>query len=529
MKKLFLVFILLLGVSFAQQSKNRQSVELPEFVILGQNKVSVSKANKIKPDFLSVVSNEFLKPEYLPEEILTGGLSDPDPLKFNLFDSTGTFRGFIEAGAGIYSLPKGKISYIYPFQNGIFEGSLSGENQREYLPNTDFQNIDGVASVSLFTNRSASFLPATQFKFYGGYKRNSYNFFGSAISDFNRKLSNGFGGVQINNLLNPHFIFSVDISDNFSNISDENFKENLLNVKSFIKTSVSNFALAVNLDYKRQNLTNNLVSSKNFNYFFIRSSLGFDATSLIRVQAGVNYFNSGGTNNIYPYGSVAIKLNNSLTLFGEYSPSVELLTNLSFLEQNKYFIPQQFINKLVKYSNSFKASIKYEYRRILEIDAGAQYNNSPFYPYFSESSTKGFFTSLDADAESIGGFVNLFFHLGRFGYFYSSAEYNNTTDNNGNTIPYHPKAKANLVYGYEFLFGLKAELDVYYNSKSYADLQNTKEVKQFFDAGLNFDYKLMQNFSVTLKVNNLSDHKNFYWLGYQEKPVDVIAGIKYRW
>ncbi|MGB5529199.1 MAG: hypothetical protein WBQ32_04445, partial [Ignavibacteriaceae bacterium] len=142
MKKLFFtIFLCFTGLIFSQE-KN-PNVELPDFVILGRDVVSVRKVEKLNPDFVSTVSNEFLKPNYKPDQLNVVDISNPVENDLSLIDSVNYRNGFIELKSGRYQLPAGEINYAYPFSRGILHGSVKGLNQLQYVDNSDRQTLEG--------------------------------------------------------------------------------------------------------------------------------------------------------------------------------------------------------------------------------------------------------------------------------------------------------------------------------------------------------------------------------------------------
>jgi outer membrane receptor for monomeric catechols len=126
-------------------------------------------------------------------------------------------------------------------------------------------------------------------------------------------------------------------------------------------------------------------------------------------------------------------------------------------------------------------------------------------------------------------FTDLLFHLGPYGVFYGKAELNETKNDANYFIPYHPRGKLTLLYGYEFPFGLKTEASMNYASESFVDISNTQSLPAYFDLGLKFSYKIVQDFNFTVKLSNLLGDDIYYWNGYKEPPLDLIAGFKYMW
>jgi len=120
MKKYLMLFLLPYIMIFSQDDKSKNpNVELPDFVITGADVVSIKRADKIKPDFVSTITSDFILPLHSPEELGLKQLSNPIKEDLKLLDSTHFAKGSIKANAGIYTLPGGELSYAYPFKDGI--------------------------------------------------------------------------------------------------------------------------------------------------------------------------------------------------------------------------------------------------------------------------------------------------------------------------------------------------------------------------------------------------------------------------
>jgi len=121
MKKNILLFILvLIPIVFAQETHQKDpNIELPEFVITGIERVALPVLPKPKADIVTIISDDFIKPSYSPEELNISTLSDPEKKDADIFQKVNSFYGNVNAGLGIYTLPTGQISLGSPFQNGL--------------------------------------------------------------------------------------------------------------------------------------------------------------------------------------------------------------------------------------------------------------------------------------------------------------------------------------------------------------------------------------------------------------------------
>lgn len=531
MIKNLIIFIFLFASFsiFAQEQKQNSDVQLPDFVITGKDIVTIKKAQKIPPTFVSTISDEFIKPILPNEGLPVKELKTPIKGAMTLIDSLNYLNGSFSVGAGIYSLPSVNLNLTAPFSSGLFEFFGDGINDIAYVPNSERYHINGGANLLLSVSDQSSFLPGTQIKFHGNFGTSSYKFFGSDIPTYRRVFNNGNAYILFDNLMSKYFIFSAKVNDDITSLQNESYSENMFDLTGFAKLSLSNFNLGTDLTYKKQTLKNNFVNNSFYNFIALKPTIGLSFSKLTDISLGFNYEHSGSENFFSPYAALAFKVSNSVTLYGEFNPRAEFLGGEYFLRQNPYFMPQRFSNIFLKKDNSFNASVKYEYFTYFEIDGGFRYYSTNNLPYFIDTSGIGMFGLTTISGESSSVFINVLFHPGPSGVFYGTAELNDTRDTKNYNIPYYPKVKLSLNYSYNFDIGLEAGATVTYYSGIYTNLMNQNLLNPFINLGLNFSYEVHPNFYLTLKISNLLNNGNYLWNGYKEMPVNILGGINFRW
>jgi hypothetical protein len=545
-KKIFITLFLFSLTAAAQDDRPNPNVELPDFVITGTDVVSVQISDKLAPEFVSTISEEFIKPRFTPEEL---GLREPShPMKneIKLFDNADYLNGYLSAGVGLYTLPSVKFRYTYTADNLILEGIGLGMNRRAYeyedafknkIENTDRYSITGVANLSYIISNDADFLPYTNFKLHGDYGLSSYKLFAFPDTTFKRNLNKGNFSFSMNNLSNKLLIYDFSVGDNYTFLSDEKFSENTLRANGMAKVLLKNVTFGAKIYYLRQWLESHIdfpvaVEQHGARDFLnMQTTVGLEVTKLVRASFGFNYAATKSQNYFSPYLAVALKVDKNLSFFGEYAPAAEFLTAGDFLRENEYLNYRSVINHYFKKSTIMNFAVKYEYDKYFQIDGGLGYFYASNYPYHDTISSGKFDLKTADEVKSFTPYLNLLFHPGPFGMFYGTIKLNDTrtADTLNQIIPYHPALRAALAYSYNFNFGVQAGVKLDYASKSYVDINNEKEIEPFIDFSLNFSYKFMPNFSLTLQLNNLLNNKNYLWDGYRETPVDIIAGLNYRW
>lgn len=537
MKKIMLLTILLIpALMFAQDTKrSNPNVELPDFVITGKEVVTVEKAKKIPPDFISTLAPEFIKPAYSPEQLELKEFPNPIENKLNLFDSLNYHNGWLESGIGSYFLPVGKLTYSSPFKNGIFEGRVGALNQRAFVKNSEKYLFNGGATLYYFINSDFSAFDGMKLKLNGNLATSGYRFYGAAINPYTKRtLNTGDFSFTINNFSGSEFIYNIELSDELANIEEEKFSENLFGADGYMRVNFSAFNLGLNATYKRQFILNEFQNNSEYYFVKARPTAGLDLSDVLRIQAGISYAQDGKHSFSAPYASAALHLSQDLTLFGEFAPDVDFLTENYFIRINPYINISSITNSFFEKSNVLKAVLKYEYGKYFEIDGGVTYFTSDEIPVYALNINEGTFKVINVGGSSVTGFINMLFHAGPFGVFYGTAQFEDARDDNNNILPYHPKGTTSLNYNYEFSIGLNSGVSLYYTSdflgaRVDGNSISTRPRKSYIDAGLNFSYKLTPGFFLTLDINNLFNHENYKWLGYKELPLNIIGGIKFNW
>ncbi|MEJ2507814.1 MAG: hypothetical protein P8Y81_16250, partial [Ignavibacteriaceae bacterium] len=334
--------LLILLVSYAmifpqdEESKN-PNVELPDFVITGSDVVSIRHADKIKPDFISTITSDFIFPSHSPDDLGLKQLSNPIKEDLKLLDTTHFAKGSIKAEAGIYTLPGGELSYAYPFNNGILNANVGGSHQRAYVDNSDRYYFYGGAGLQYLLPMNNDVLPGTKFNLNGDYNSYSYKLFASDDPEMKRSKNEGNYYLGIKNTSWKTFIFDLNLDNKFTSLVEDQFTENLINASGMASLQFSDFSIGVKSNYEKQYLTTDSLGSVNSDYFFVRPIASFEILNTVKAKVGYTFTNSGGMRYDQPYASFGLRVSKNLILIGEYAPHGELITSGMFLRQNDYF------------------------------------------------------------------------------------------------------------------------------------------------------------------------------------------------
>jgi hypothetical protein len=323
------------------------------------------------------------------------------------------------------------------------------------------------------------------------------------------------------------FIFDLRAGGDFTYLDDDKFNEALSYSSAFAKLNLNNFGLEIKAIYQNQNLTTDSLTDKTTDYYLFRPLASFEILDKFMIGAGFTFSGSSGEylNNIY--ASFGVELAKNLVLLAEYSSHGEYITSGKLMRKNFYYNQQDFSRIFFQKKNYLTATLKYEYDKYYQIDGGVEYFSTDNIPFYINPDNSGIFKVTTGDATNYKLFLNLLYHLGPYGYLYSSINYFNLENSDSKSIPYYPSFEGSLSYGYYFSKEWKAEAKLSYLGERFADIENERKLDGILLLGLKVDYNIESNLRIFLELSNLLNAKPFIWEGYEEKPFDAAAGINF--
>lgn len=526
MKNIFLILTLFTVNLFAQNEN--QSIELPDFVITGKENISIPKIQKQYPDYISLLSKDFLTPDSPDEEQTSIDLPEVESEAFNLGSYKQMTNAYLKLGGGLKTWPLGEFYYNDWSGNFSYNLHLFGKNELEFVNNAGLSITGGNIGTKYFVDNNSDFLPGLEIGFEGNYYYEAFNFYGSAISNLERTTNNGLAEISLNYLSDPSHNLGINISDKIYNQKNDEITENIFGTDGYYRLKNESFALELSGGYKNQTLSGSDLNFGNQYYYHTKALVGFKYKA-INLKAGVFFSESEDNSFFSPLAYGSIKLNDNFSVFGEFSPYTEFNTLHDFKNSNRYYNFNNFVNLFVENKFNMLFALRYEYEKYFEISGGAGYINSDNNFYFEDDVTQGFFTIHKEDIENTYAFLNLLFRKGPFGEFYAEFKVEEVTGENNNRLPYSSVFNAGLHYSYNWnsKFGIKLKLN--YFSDSYSDLDNLNKIPEVMDMGASFYYELFTNFNLNLDFENLLDDKYYYFRNYRAKPFDMLIGFDFRW
>jgi hypothetical protein len=528
--KFIIIFILFPAVLFSQSDNQGQSIELPDFVITGVQKVLIPTAKKPKPKLISTLSKEFITPSFSPESFTISGISTPTLPNINIDETKKVINGQLLVGAGLYTLPVGELNLSKSFSNALLFGSVWGLNEREYIDNAGYNVSGGLIKTNFFISNKSKFLPGLIISINGKYFQDIYRLYGSSTPTKERKTQNVLFSLGAANSQPKYFKYEFGLSARNINLNESDFSESLLKANAILQFNLNEFGVISKTEFRNQSLQNNLSSKNSYNFFSSDNRVVMKPIKNIIIDGGLYFAARGSISNIYPVGSIAVKFQNGFSVFAEYSPYIEFNTVRDFLDVNRFYILNADENSAVKYKNKLSGAIKYQYYHFVEISAGASYESIDNFFYFQDtSSANNFNIAFEDDVKRFSLFTNVMFHLGPFGYFYGDAAYYSTKNAASKFLPYNPEFVLSGTYGYDINsnFSIKTVLD--FASRSYTNIENTTIISNNIEISFQLDYTLVNELKLFLDLNNLINRNNFIWKNYKQKPLDIVFGVDYSW
>jgi len=528
MRKLILIFFFSLSFIFAQEENQSQSIELPDFVITGNEKITIPKVQKSYPDLIPLLSKDFFTPLNISDDQTSIELPKVENKIVSIPKYLQTTHAMLKLNAGLYTWPAGEFYYNNWIDNFSYNAHIFGLNELEYVKNAGLSYGGLSLGSSYYLNNNSHFLPGLEISLHGNYLYESFNFFGSDNSNLERITNNGFAELSLNYITDPISNFGLVFNDKYYKQKDDEISENIFGTNAFVKFKVYNSDIKLEGSYKNQSVNSESGQFGNTYFYNILGTLTIHPFNFINLRGGIYFSESNGNTFFTPYAYGSIKLNKSLTVYGEFSPNTEFKTLSDFRDANRYYQLNNFTNLFIENKVNFKAAVKYEYERYFEISAGAGYLNSDNNFYFEDNIKNGFFTIYKDDIENTFAFVNFLFRRGPFGQFYSELKLQHITGSNSKKVPYHSSILADANYSYSWTdFEVKLKLN--YFSESFTDFLNTNKIPAKINAGIDLSYEIFENFDLTLSLQNLLNDKYYYFRNYKAKPFDLIAGFEFRW
>ena len=155
MKNVYIIIILFCVVTQAQDESQSQSIELPDFVITGQESISIPKVQKNMTDFIPLLSQEFFTPEFPGDENTTIELPKINTEIINLAKNIQETKARLRFSAGLETWPSGDFYYTDWNENFSYDLNIVGKNELEYEKNAGISLAGASLGAKYFVDHNS--------------------------------------------------------------------------------------------------------------------------------------------------------------------------------------------------------------------------------------------------------------------------------------------------------------------------------------------------------------------------------------
>lgn len=507
-----------------------QSIELPDFVITGVQSVSIPTLQKERPKFITTLSKEFIKPNYTPEELPISEPSQPLKIDAKIFKEVVPLNGSLNVAAGINTQPKGEAYFYNNFDKINLYSKVFGNYTRAYENNSEI-NLTGVDFRSrFFADNKSDVMPGLKIEVGANYKREWYKKFMSQLPDYHQKIQNGYAVFSVENTFTKDINFGANLISGGLFTNSKDFREMRFDGSGFLSINLNDINLRGEGTYIRQYISELSQEAIHYDYYTFSGKASYSPTKDLTFGGGINLANYSDNSFFSPLAFVNARLTKNISAFFEFTPSTYFYTVKDFYKINRYLRFEDKDNVYTECKTNLNIGVKYEFEKIMSVSGGIRLKKYDNLFYFSDKAYYGDFTVYTVnDVNAAELYANYFFKLGDFGELFGDLIYRRYKTPGEYNLPYTPGFSLNTSYKYVLPNGIRLTANIIFNHDIYADETNSIKLKDNINLSLQGDYDLFDNFSVNLYFENITNNKNYSFINYLEKPLDIYAGITYKW
>ena len=556
------VFFFLVSISLAQESEKKEAakknidrpdvqaprnesplpkIDLPEFVITGNEKIDLNIESKAEDDQDRIFSPAKPIPGERPVNV--GEALTPKQIK-SFTKTPGALNGKVFAGIGFYATPQfdGWFGQYSPTSSFVVNGYYSESQGHLKVADAGFWRGGFGVRGSYTLPESSVFIPFAQLTGETKYGREAYRAFASQSPYRVRDLSGieVSGGIGSRYALPYRALSGVDYSArtgwSYFSASDSvksTEAEFLLGGNAstrFFETSIRGQA-----EYRATGYHMDSLALHSGQWFVLRADAQQLLLPSLQLSIALQQFlyrgNVGAASGrFYPNIEVHYSFTENASMYTGFSPTVERNTLSSIIKQNRY---ARFNALLVPTDVrvNYYAGMELTPREEITVTAKLTYKHINNYPtFYDKNSAKVWEVLYLSDVRSTKFDLSSLYRLNQkqnvVAYF--STQKVRQKDSTG-TMPYIPKVTIGAAYHHFFDFGLHAEAFAEYNSSRYTDFSNSHSTSGYLFSGVKAEIELFRQFRGHAELNNMFDQHYEVWNGYQERTIFLLLGISYQW
>lgn len=534
MKKIF-IFCLIGFIELIAQTDTVRSkipeIELPDFVITGQATVEMPQQNKNATELITPLSKEFILPKIKVQELKLEGLSDPAKQQPSIIDSSTKYNGRIKTAAGLYTLPE--LDFYYALKVEQYKFNIGGIliNSKDYERNSKFFRSNVFTNNTLIIKKEDQ--PPARLNLNTRFDYFRYSNFKSLSADtFNTITNLNFGG-SLENLFYREFNLTLGGNFDYQKLNRWNYSFVELSAFGTLKSSFEHFELTASAQpfiYKisKEYTKNTLILSAYGELYFRKL---FNVMNII-TRMDYQSEKEDGKQFLAPSIRLGFGLSDYWTLNLFYENKLLNKTPINLWNENPYLDSSSFNYSIERYKNrfGFGTIIYFDRRSNVKIEL-SNYSVMGKNVFVASTSPKdsGYFNlqKLETNATEINTF--LFLDFNNFGNLLFNFKYiNSRLTETTRQEPHVPKLQFKFTYGYKFNNPLSLKLSFLYNSVSYGDKNLVNKIAPFINFDLEGNYEINRWLNAGVEIKNLLNKKNYQWLNYNQKPIEILLYLKSR-
>lgn len=529
MRKFLFLILVVSGIVLpllAQENAGQQGVELPSFVITGEEKYELPPAEKAEAPFIPVVSDDFLRPVFSPEFLQTSLQSDPLKKEFKQQDTIIQYSSKLEAELGNMFTPRFNYSTLYPYGKVTLLGAIDGYNRKAYDKYSGRYSVNPKLGLRYKVVEEGAFFNDNEIQFTAGYDFTGYKLYGLA-KPTERNPGRMYANATLASSRSNFWQYNMNAEASSLQLKDEETKETRLKLDFSAGFAGRNFEINPTATYLGANYTYR-GTAKHIRFLSIKAPAQLKISDVFNMVGGVTITHCDTITSLQPMASLAFKMRKGFTLFASYNPGYKVTTFADALQRNNYIDTAGFSHHYYPESDKLSAGLSLEYERMFDVMLTFSRFTSKTYPYF-EIDNQLRYTMHTAEVTAIRTDFDVRIYPSAAGYYYLSLALQSLRDTADNSLPFEPVVKGETAYGYTLKSGVNLKAGVNFLGGRKTDLQNNESMQYYSSVFVEAGYSFSQGFLITFKVNNLLNRNNYIWKQYRELPFDATAGIALQW
>jgi hypothetical protein len=503
--------------------------DLPEFIITGTASIDLPKLEKITTDDSAVIPLPLLIPsEKIPR--------DRETVEFEMKGRGGTsparsstYSGFARAGIGTFFTPQTEVQFGQSVSEYYY--SLGGNYflTKGYAPNTDRSGGGVSASGGTTLTSSMSLLRNAALDGALRYRSESFRFYGSAIPDLQRTLSDFRLQAGLENQTLISLPYSAGIFFESLNISDSSASKTETRFDVKYQTSFPLASLPLQTKFYFMSATGGLMfmdlSLEAQNYWesglFLAGSLHFSWAKGMEGQTA---------GRLCPQLMASYQISTQHRIFLSWEQKVVPMTLASHMLVNRFLstasiVRQEYVN------GAGELGIESNWTEAVRSRVSLNVKSASDLPMFSDSSLQGVWMLVYGGRARIVTFcAEMVAKLNSNDYFASNILLRSTYDSFlDGKIPYTPAIEAWCSALHRFGITMAVSADVRFAGERTTDPAGSAVLSKYAVVDVSGEYTPLEFLKLTVGIKNLTNTKFETWRGYQEFPFTMHVDAQIKW